>query len=77
MPLHKLILGPFADRELATMSPDDLNRFEALLETPDPMLCAWIIGTEPPAPVHDTPVLPAIQAFRDTLYAAGPHVGGG
>lgn len=72
-----LILGPYADRNLATMTPAELETFEALLEAPDQPLYAWIIGTEPAPPEHDTPILHAIQQFRDTVYAGGPHVGGG
>ncbi len=72
-----LILGPFADAHSAAMDDDDLQRFEALLDVPDQHLYAWIIGTEPPEPLHDTSVLHAVQRFRDTVYAAGPHVGGG
>ncbi len=72
-----LILGPFADAHAATMGDRDLALFEALLEVPDQDLWSWIIGREPPAPEHDTPVLHAVQRFRDTVYASGPHVGGG
>ena len=72
-----LILGPFADAHAAEMTPGDLDVFEALLEVPDQDLYAWIIGTQAPDPEHDTPVLAAVQRFRDTVYAAGPHTGGG
>ena len=72
-----LILGPFADAHAATMGDRDLAIFEALLEVPDQDLWSWIIGRELPAPEHDTPVLHAVQRFRDTVYASGPHVGGG
>ncbi len=72
-----LILGPFADRELAAMPGGELDAFEALLEVPDQDLYYWIIGREAPAPEHDTPVLHRIQAFHLTAYADGPHTGGG
>ena len=72
-----LILGPFADAHAAQMNAGDLDRFEALLDAPDQPLYAWIIGSEAPPPEHDTPVLHAVQAFTTTVYAAGPHVGGG
>ena len=46
-----LILQDFAARELAGLSPADLDAYEALLEEPDPDLLAWITGAAPvPSP---------------------------
>jgi antitoxin CptB len=42
-----LILGRFADAEIAGLSDDDLSRLEALLEVPDPDLYAALIGDKP------------------------------
>lgn len=39
-----LILGPFAAAHLASMPPDELRLFEALLEENDQDLYAWIAG---------------------------------
>ena len=72
-----LILGPFADAHAAAMDAAQLDSFEALLEAPDQPLYAWIIGSEPAPPEHDTPVLHAVQRFTAQVYSAGPHVGGG
>jgi len=49
------ILGAFADAELESLSPADLDAFELLLEQPDQPLYAWIIQTEatPTAFEHD------------------------
>lgn len=44
-----LVLGRFADREIATLSPEELAQFEALLEVPDGELLKWVTG-EAPAP---------------------------
>ena len=43
-----LVVGGFADDHLAAMSADQLDRFEALLEAPDPDLMDWITGRRPP-----------------------------
>jgi antitoxin CptB len=58
-----LILGAFADRHAEALSPADAAAFEALLNAPDQEVYAWILGAEPPAPAHDTPLLARIQAF--------------
>ena len=57
-----LILGPFADRRLAGMSPDQLDAFEALLEQPDHDLYAWIIGQAPAPEAFRGEVLDLIRS---------------
>ena len=58
-----LVLGPFADGHLASLSAGELDAFEALLEEPDPDLWAWIIGQAPaPESVH-AGLLERIRAF--------------
>ena len=42
------ILGGFADKHLADFNAAQLVEFEALLEQPDQLLYAWIVGQEPP-----------------------------
>ena len=45
-----LILGGFADAELAGLDDADLDAYERLLEEPDWDLYAWVSGAaEPPA----------------------------
>jgi antitoxin CptB len=56
-----LILRDFATRELAALSPPDLDLYEALLAENDIDLLAWITGSsEPPAPL--APLIARIQA---------------
>ncbi len=64
-----LILGPFADQHVASLSADDLDAFEVLLDQPDPDLFAWIVGTAEAPAEFDTPVLAAIRDFRFLAYA--------
>lgn len=39
-----LLLGPFADSELAEMNEDELTIYAAVLELPDPQLYAILTG---------------------------------
>ncbi|HSR72264.1 MAG TPA: succinate dehydrogenase assembly factor 2 [Kiloniellales bacterium] len=59
-----LLLGGFADRALATMDAADLDRYEALLEVPDPQLYAWVTGRESPPPEYDHEITRALIAYR-------------
>lgn len=58
-----LILGRFADQELANLGDDQLAAFERLLDAPDQDVYAWITGQEPPQVEYDTPLLAAVRAF--------------
>ena len=47
-----LLLGRFADARLATLTPAELDLYEALLEQSDRDLYAWTTGREaPPEPL--------------------------
>jgi antitoxin CptB len=61
-----LILGRFADTEIANLSNDDLGRFERLIEVPDPDLYAALTGDRPLAAEHDTALFARIKTFRAT-----------
>jgi len=47
-----LILGPFADAELARLGEAELAAYEALLEENDHDLYAWVSGTDAAAAAH-------------------------
>lgn len=59
-----LILGEFADAEIATLSLDELQQFEHLMEAPDTDVLKWIVGQEPVPPRYDTAVFAKILASR-------------
>ncbi|HYC26127.1 MAG TPA: succinate dehydrogenase assembly factor 2 [Roseiarcus sp.] len=65
-----LVMGHFADLEIATMSEADLAEFERLLDVPDPEILSWITGEKPAPAEHDTALLarlgaaPAAAALR-------------
>ena len=72
-----LILGPFADKHVPTMSPAELDTFEALLEVPDQDLYAWIVGTADAPADFDGDVLNKIKAFRFEAHGDGGGPRGG
>lgn len=60
-----LILGPWSDASLATLTPERLDTYEVLLEENDQDLMAWILGhVTPPAPI--APLLNEIGGFART-----------
>ncbi len=67
-----LIMGRFADAELVTLSPDDLDAFEALMEMPDPDVYAWISGEAAPPEEIDPAFLNRLRAYHLSL---GPRHG--
>jgi antitoxin CptB len=59
-----LILGRFADAEIANLGDDDLDRLEHLIEVPDPDLYAALIGDKPLAPEYASALFDRIKSFR-------------
>ncbi len=41
-----LLIGGFADRHLSGLTPEDLERYEHILQQPDDDLYVWITGRE-------------------------------
>jgi antitoxin CptB len=59
-----LIMGRFADAEIAAMPEADLNDFERLIEVPDRDLYGWITGEGETPGNYDTPVFRRLRAFH-------------
>lgn len=59
-----VLLGQFAARHLAALSPDMLDQYEALIENSDPDLFMWISGRKPVPPEWDTEIMALLQKFR-------------
>lgn len=59
-----LLMGSFADAHLSGFGRDQLDRFEALLDVPEPVVYDWLLGrSQPPADVdHD--VMRLLLAFE-------------
>jgi antitoxin CptB len=64
-----LILGRFADAEIADLSNTELAELECLLEVPDPDLYAAVIGDRP-APDEAGALFARIRAFRAVEHDA-------
>ncbi len=59
-----LMLGRFADKYVADMTPDQLDRFEALLGSPDPDIYNWVIGAAAVPPSMNTDVMQLLLNFN-------------
>jgi len=70
-----LILGPFADRNLAAMDGAELDAFEALLAEHDHDLYAWISG-QPAPDEFEGPMLERLRDFQRNLPIASGDVSG-
>jgi antitoxin CptB len=59
-----LILGRFADAEIANLSDDELAQFEYLMDVPDPDLYAALTDNAPPTPDFASGLFDRIKSFR-------------
>jgi antitoxin CptB len=67
-----LILGPFADAHAQSMSGEELDEFEALLEQNDHDIYGWIVGRAPTPPQFETELMARLRAF-DPSGRGGDH----
>jgi len=65
-----LILGRFADVEIASLKDDELAQLEHLIEVPDPDLYAALSGDVPLAPEYASDLFDRIKSFRSTDHGA-------
>jgi antitoxin CptB len=72
-----LILGPFADRHVAEMAPDQLDAFERLLEVPDHDLYSWITDRVETPPEWSGELMRQIKQFRFEVHTARGDDNGG
>ena len=59
-----LLVGSFAERHLAEMDASQLDRFEDLLELPEPLLYDWLVGRSAPPPAFDHDVTRLLLQFK-------------
>ncbi len=59
-----LLVGAFAEEHLAEMDAGQLDRFEALLELPEPLLYDWLLGRSEPPSEYDHDVTRLFLNFK-------------
>ena len=59
-----LVLGRFADAQIATLSDADLDEYETWLEVPDQQIFTWVNGTQPVPAEIDTPLFRRLCDFH-------------
>ena len=59
-----LVLGRFADAQLALLSEADLDEFERWLEIPDQQMFAWVSDAEPVPTQVDSALYRRLIAFH-------------
>jgi antitoxin CptB len=69
------ILGAFAEDYLKTLDSDQLGRFEALLDCPDPDLFDWIFSANDPPAEHDHDVMALLRSFSAERHRTPRQIG--
>jgi antitoxin CptB len=59
-----LIVGRFADAQIAALDDSGLDAFERLIEVPNSDLYAWVCGHAEVPPDHDSDVLRRLRDFH-------------
>jgi antitoxin CptB len=60
-----LLLGPFAQRHVPDFSAEQLDRYERLLEDPDPDIFDWATRRQTVPERHDHDVMRLLQNFKN------------
>lgn len=63
-----LLLGRFADQHLGDLTTEQLDRYEAIIESPDPDIYRWVTGSETLPTAHDSDVLDMIKNTNKKVY---------
>jgi antitoxin CptB len=59
-----VLLGRFVERHLDNLTTAQLDRYESLIESPDPDLYRWILGRGAAPAIHDTDVMALLRDIR-------------
>lgn len=63
-----IILGNYADERLKTMTDEELDIFEVLLEVPDQDLYGWIILRDPTPEAFQSIIMNELNIFYKSAY---------
>jgi antitoxin CptB len=59
-----MVLGRFADAQLADLSDAELDEYETWLDIPDQQMFAWVNGSEAAPAILDTTLFRRLRAFH-------------
>ncbi|MBV1701554.1 MAG: succinate dehydrogenase assembly factor 2 [Hyphomicrobiales bacterium] len=59
-----LLMGQFADSQIAGLSDAELDDYEALMEAPDPEIFKWLTGTVPVPDNFATSVFAKLRGYH-------------
>ena len=59
-----LVLGKFADAEIATLNDGELDEYERWLEVPDLTMFNWVNGSQPTPVEYDTALFARLRDFH-------------
>lgn len=62
-----ILMGKFADANLAILEDADLDAFEALMDAPDPDIFKWLTDAEPTPAEYDTALFRRLKGFHTHL----------
>ena len=62
-----LVLGRFADNQLARLNEAELSELERWLEVPDQQIFAWVNGSEPTPEDFDSPLFGRLRMFHGMI----------
>jgi antitoxin CptB len=64
-----LILGSFADAEIASLTDSEMDQYERLLDVPDADLLRWVTGERSIPETFQTSLMKRILASRRSVSA--------
>jgi len=62
-----LVLGRFADAQLAGLNESELDELDRWLEIPDQQIFAWVNGSEPTPPEFDSALFKKLRASQGNI----------
>ena len=67
------VIGGFAREQLSRLAPEELDRFEALLELNDHDIYAWVMGVKPPPQDIDSGLIQKMADYAFSVHKTTGH----